>query len=223
MTVSCRWYLDGGPNSGSRQIRPAGNTNCHIHCDAAFGNLRSNARQDDAAKSSSEVRAMLRTYGIEMLPQPIAHTVGHHDAPVLLALAPSNRNLPSLEIDIFDAELEALLQSQPTSIKQRRHDPRHAAHLLQYASHFRRCQPCAGCSDARGWLREPGREVSEGAPYQTSARIADSLDLGVERDEKFGNVAKVTTKALSDDIHVTPGGDAVHSNFLEERRFRLPE
>src|SRR5439155_5179677 len=30
-TDSCRWSRDGGPNCGSRQIRAAGNTNCHFH------------------------------------------------------------------------------------------------------------------------------------------------------------------------------------------------
>ena len=63
----------------------------------------------------------------------------------------------------------------------------------------------------------------EDSPYLASPRIADALDFGVERDEKFGNVAKVTTKALGDDIYVTPSADAFHSNFLEERSFCLPE
>jgi len=30
-TDSCRWNRDGGPHCGPRQIRAAGNTNCHFH------------------------------------------------------------------------------------------------------------------------------------------------------------------------------------------------
>ena len=47
---SWRWYRDGRPYRGSRQMRAAGNTNCHFQSVGAFGYFRSSARRKhDAA------------------------------------------------------------------------------------------------------------------------------------------------------------------------------
>ena len=54
-TDSCRWYRDGGPNRGSRQIRPAGNTNCQRHSVAAFGNLLATRRARSRQPSVREM------------------------------------------------------------------------------------------------------------------------------------------------------------------------
>ena len=51
-----------------------------------------------------------------MLLQAIADTVRQHDTPILLPLAAPNCNFAPLEIDILDAQLEALLQPQPASV-----------------------------------------------------------------------------------------------------------
>jgi CO dehydrogenase/acetyl-CoA synthase delta subunit len=53
-----------------------------------------------------------------------------HGRPVLLTFTAPNHNLPLFEIDVFDAQLEALVQSKASAVEERHDDPRDAIKVL---------------------------------------------------------------------------------------------
>jgi len=54
---------------------------------------------------------MLAVHQIEMPAQPIAHGLRQHDAAILLALAAPHHDFTSIEIDVFDPQLQTFLEA----------------------------------------------------------------------------------------------------------------
>jgi hypothetical protein len=54
-----------------------------------------------------------------------------HRHAILPALAVAHEDLPILEVDVFDAKLQALAQPEAGAIKQARHQPLRALHLSE--------------------------------------------------------------------------------------------
>ena len=86
----------------------------------------------------------------EMLLQAVSKRVREHHPPVLLSLAATNRDLPTLEIDVLDAQLQALLESQTSTIKQRHDKATDPGQLLENGPNF------GGAQDDRYPLWCPG-------------------------------------------------------------------
>jgi hypothetical protein len=67
---------------------------------------------------------MLSPHVYEMPFQSQPHGVGQHDATILLSFSPPHRDLAPLEIQILDAQREALLESEARPVEHRSHELR---------------------------------------------------------------------------------------------------
>jgi len=67
---------------------------------------------------------MLSAHVYEVPFQSQPHRVGQHDATILLSFSPPNRDLAALEIQIFDAQCEGLLESEARPVEQCGHELR---------------------------------------------------------------------------------------------------
>ena len=79
---------------------------------------------------------MLPLHFRQVGPQPIPHRHGQHRPDVLLTLATPHDNLMPVEVDVLDAEPEAILDSEPSPVQDDDDDPDLARQLLQDAAHF---------------------------------------------------------------------------------------
>jgi hypothetical protein len=80
----------------------------------------------------------------------LSHGVGQHHSPIFLSLSAPHGDLPPLEIEILHPQLEALLQPEPRTIEQRRHDPRNANQLPAIRASLERL-PGVRVIDVVGW------------------------------------------------------------------------
>ena len=69
-----------------------------------------------------EIRLMLPFDCLQMSRQRLDARNRQHGRPVLLTLTAPNHDLPLLEIDVFDAQLEALLPPEPRAIQESQAD-----------------------------------------------------------------------------------------------------
>ena len=73
----------------------------------------------------------------EVLFERLPHGVGQHHSPIFLSFPPAHGDLPPLEIEILHPQL---LQPEPGTIAQRRHNPRNANQLVQHLSNLGRAE-----------------------------------------------------------------------------------
>jgi hypothetical protein len=130
-TDSCRWNLDGGPHRRLRQIRAAGNTNCHFHSVDAAGYFRSSANGRTARPTPATRSRSCSCFTSARSPQPLPRGRRQHRAPILLALTAPEHDLIEIEVHVLDAKFDAILQPKPGAVQERDDDPGHSGQRVQ--------------------------------------------------------------------------------------------
>ena len=90
-------------------------------------------RQDGATRPSREIALVLALHLLQVHAQPIPDRHGKHRPDVFLTLPTTQDDLMPVEVDVLDAEPEAILISQPSPIQDDDDDPDRARQLVQDA------------------------------------------------------------------------------------------
>jgi hypothetical protein len=105
------------PQRGSRQIRVAGNTNCHRHSVAAFGYFRPTANGRRPAPRLAPHRRHAADAPAPARHQRLLCRRRKHRHPILVTLPLPHDDLLAVEVHILDAQLETLFQPEAGTVK----------------------------------------------------------------------------------------------------------
>jgi hypothetical protein len=73
---------------------------------------------------------------LEMVLQRRRKAPAQHGDPILAALRPPDSDLPRLEVQVLDPQLQRLEQPEPAAIEQQRHQPRRARQPAEQPAHL---------------------------------------------------------------------------------------
>ena len=115
-----------------------GNTYCQAHSCGALGYLRASASGSSTSPcpTARSRSCSALTCARWCFSGSIADSRQHRDA-VLAALAVADQDLPVAEVDVLDAQPQALEQPQAGAVQQARHQPARAVQIREQPAHFR--------------------------------------------------------------------------------------
>jgi len=86
-------------------------------------------REHDTPFTAQEVALVLTLHCQEMSRETLLHGCGKHRHPILPSFATPNHDLVAIEVEIFDAELDTLLEPEARAVQQRHDEPHHAVNV----------------------------------------------------------------------------------------------
>jgi len=98
---------------------------------------------------------------LQMVRQRLHHQRRQRHRPVLAALARSNHDLTSGQVNVLHSQIQTLAQPKPTTIQQHGNQPRHSVQMIQYPrdllsrQHDRHVSPLLRPGDTRQGRQRP--------------------------------------------------------------------
>ena len=111
---------------------------------------------------------MLALHRHQVRREPLLHTSRQHRHPILLSFATPDRDLVAIEVEVLDAEFQALLEANARAVQHRHNEPHRAVNLLQELAEF------FSTEHDRPWAQSTTTDLTIGAPVLTSAVLDTS-------------------------------------------------